>query len=323
MKATIRDVAKRANVSVATVSRVINNKGSVYEETKRVVLDAIKDLGFEPSQLARSLTNRHSKIIGVMVPHIGTSFYGHLIEGIESAAKSYGYKVMLCNTQDDPKIEADYLKIFEQYNVEGIIVASNFLNIEKLESMQIPVVSVDHYLSETIPSITCNNESGGRLAAEKLLQDGCQNFLLLRGPSFLITVQERTKGFIEAIEERGYTYDMHDFDLINPDTDFIYHYLKNNTKIDGVFALSDNLALITTGILHKLNRNIPNEVEVIGFDDVSFTKWTSPAITTIRQPIRYMGAESFHVLIKLINNEILHEFHRCIDIEMKLRETTK
>ena len=120
LKITIRDVAKKANVSVATVSRVINNQGYVYEETRNTVMKIIDELGFEPNQLARSLTNHRSKMIGVIVPHVGTTFYGQLIEGIEQAALSYGYKTMLCNTQDNNEREIDYLKIFEQYNIYHI-----------------------------------------------------------------------------------------------------------------------------------------------------------------------------------------------------------
>lgn len=323
MKTTIRDVAKKANVSVATVSRVINNKGYVYEDTKKLVMQTIDELGFEPNQLARSLTNRHSRIIGVIVPHLGTSFYGQLIEGIEEAASSHGYKVMLCNTQDDEQREIDYLKIFEQYSVEGLIIASNFHCKEKLKDIDIPIVSVDHFLNENIPSITSNNEDGGRRAAKKLIEDGCTSLLLLRGPSFLITVQERTKGFIDEIEKYGLTCDIHDFDLINPDSKFIADYLKNNPHVNGIFAMADSLAIVTLGILQKLGRKIPEEVELVGFDDVNYTKWTTPSISTISQPIKYMGNESFSTLIKLINNELIVNFHRNVEIEFKQRGTTK
>lgn len=322
MKPTIRDVAKKANVSVATVSRVINNKGYVYEDTKKMVMQIIEELGFEPNQLARSLTNRHSKIIGVIVPHLGTSFYGQLIEGIEEAAISYGYKVMLCNSQDNIDREEDYLKIFEQYNVEGIIIASNFHSKEKLSNIKIPVVSVDHFLNENIPSITSNNEDGGRKAAKLLIENNCKNFLLLRGPSFLITVQERTKGFIDEIENYGYNCDIHDFDLLNPDYNFITNYIKNNPQVDGIFAMADSLALVTLGILQKQNIQVPNKVKLVGFDDANFTRWTNPSISTISQPIKYMGTESMHALIKMINNEQIINFHRNISIELKERGTT-
>jgi DNA-binding LacI/PurR family transcriptional regulator len=323
MKPTIRDVAKKANVSVATVSRVINNKGYVYEETKKTVLDAIEELGFEPNQLARSLTSHRSKMLGVIVPHVGTTFYGQLIEGIEHAALTYGYKTMLCNTQDAGQREIDYLKIFEQYNVEGIIVASNFVNKDKLAALNIPIISVDHLISDDIPSVTSDNEKGGRLAAETLVKNGAKNLLLLRGPSFLITSQERTKGFLEVLENYDCVYEIHDFDLIEPDADFIYQYLKNNPHIDGIFAMSDTLALIALGCLQQLNRKVPEEVQLIGFDDAPFTKWTNPSITTVSQAVKYMGVETVNSLIKIINNEELPTKHHLIDVRLKERNTTK
>ena len=323
MKITIRDVAKKANVSVATVSRVINNKGYVYEETRKTVLQIIDELGFEPNQLARSLTNHRSKMIGVIVPHVGTTFYGQLIEGIEQAALSYGYKTMLCNTQDSAEREMDYLKIFEQYNVEGVIIASNFKNKEKLASLNIPLISVDHLINDEIPSVSCNNENGGAMAAKTMIAGGAKNFLLLRGPSFLITSLERTKGFLEVLEEHESTYDIHDFDLVEPDAEFIYQHIKNNPQIDGIFAMSDTLALIALGCLQKLGRKVPEEVQVVGFDDAPFTKWTNPGITTVSQSIKYMGSETVNTLIKLINNETLHSVHRLIDVSLKERETTK
>lgn len=323
MKPTIRDVAKKANVSVATVSRVINEKGYVYEETRKTVLKIIDELGFEPNQLARSLTNHRSKMIGVIVPHIGTTFYGQLIEGIEHAALSCGYKTMLCNTQDNSGREIDYLKIFEQYNVEGIIVASNFLNKDKLEQLNIPFVTIDHLISDDYPSITCNNEHGGKVAAKALIESGAKNILLLRGPSFLITSQERTKGFLEITEQYGCTVDIHDFDLIEPDAEFIYQYLKNNPHVDGIFAMSDTLALIALGCLQQLGRKIPKDVSLVGFDDAPFTKWTSPAISTVSQSVKYMGSESINLLIKSINNEQIPNKHISVEVTYKPRQTTK
>ena len=254
---------------------------------------------------------------------MSTTFYGQLIEGIEHAALSYGYKTMLCNTQDNSEREIDYLKIFEQYNVEGIIVASNFLNKDKLEQLNIPVVTIDHLISDDYPSITCNNENGGIVAAKALIESGAKNILLLRGPSFLITSQERTKGFLEITEQYGCTVDIHDFDLIEPDAEFIYQYLKNNPHVDGIFAMSDTLALIALGCLQKLGRKIPKDVSLVGFDDAPFTKWTSPAISTVSQSVKYMGSESINLLIKSINNEQIPNKHISVEVTYKPRQTTK
>ena len=323
MKPTIRDVAKRANVSVSTVSRVINQKGYVHEETKVLVNKIIKELGFIPNQLARSLTNRSSKIIGVIVPHIGPSFYGELLEGIESQASAYGYKIMFCHTQDDPDRELEYLKFFEQYNIEGLIIASNFSNRDKLTELNIPVVTVDHILDENIPSITSDNVKGGSLAAKKLISSGCKSILVFRGPSFLLTTMERTIGFLNELKAHQLYADIFDFDLINPDVKLIEEVLKNNPNVDGIFAFSYTLALTALNILQKLGKKIPNDVQIVGYDNTPYSKWVTPSITTIHQSVNFMGKQSFINLTRLIRGVELESLHDIIDVKLIERETTR
>lgn len=323
MKPTIRDVAKRANVSVSTVSRVINQKGYVHEETKVLVNKIIKDLGFIPNQLARSLTNRSSKIIGVIVPHIGPSFYGELLEGIESQASAYGYKIMFCHTQDDPDRELEYLKFFEQYNIEGLIIASNFSNRDKLAELNIPVVTVDHILDENIPSITSDNVKGGALTAKKLIETGCKNILIFRGPSFLLTTMERTIGFLNELKAHQLYADIFDFDLVNPDFKLIEEVLKNNPNVDGIFAFSDTLALTALNIIQKLGKKVPQDVEIIGYDNTPYSKWVTPSITTIHQSVNFMGKQSFINLTRLIRGVELESLHDIIDVRLIERETTR
>lgn len=323
MKPTIRDVAKRANVSVSTVSRVINQKGYVHEETKDLVEKIIKELGFIPNQLARSLTNRSSKIIGVIVPHIGPSFYGELLEGIESQAAAYGYKIMFCHTQDDPDRELEYLKFFEQYNIEGLIIASNFSNRDKLAELNIPVVTVDHILDENIPSITSDNVKGGMLAAQRLIKSGAKHLIVFRGPSFLLTTMERTIGFLNEIKKYDLYADIFDFDLVSPDTRLIEEVLKNNPHVDGIFTFSDTLAFATLNILQKLGKKVPKDVSLVGYDDTPYSKWVSPSITTIHQSVNFMGKQSFINLTRLIRGVELDSLHDIIDVKLIERETTK
>ncbi len=323
MKPTIRDVAKKANVSVSTVSRVINQKGYVHEETKIIVDKIIEEIGFVPNQLARSLTSRSSKIIGVIVPHIGPSFYGELLEGIESQASAYGYKIMFCHTQDDPDRELEYLKFFEQYNIEGLIIASNFSNIDKLSELKIPVVTVDHILDENIPSITSDNVKGGNLAAKKLIETGARNILVFRGPSFLLTTMERTIGFLNGLKEEKMYADIFDFDLINPDIKLIEEILKNNPSVDGIFAFSDTLAIATLNILQKLGKKVPEDVSLVGYDDTPYAKWVTPSITTIHQSVYFMGKQSFINLTRLIRGVELENLHDIIDVKLIERTSTK
>ncbi|MCR3906710.1 MAG: LacI family transcriptional regulator [Tenericutes bacterium] len=323
MKPTIRDVAKKANVSVSTVSRVINQKGYVHEETKVLVNKIIKDLGFIPNQLARSLTSRSSKIIGVIVPHIGPSFYGELLEGIESQAAAYGYKIMFCHTQDDPDRELEYLQFFEQYNIEGLIIASNFSNRDKLAELNIPVVTVDHILDENIPSITSDNVKGGGLAATKLIETGARNIILFRGPSFLLTTMERTIGFLNESKKHDLFVDIFDFDLLFPDFKLIEEILKNNPHVDGIFAFSDTLAFATLNILQKLGKKVPQDVSLIGYDNTPYSNWVTPSITTVHQSVNFMGKQSFINLTRLIRGVELDSLHDIIDVKLVERETTK
>lgn len=323
MKPTIRDVAKKANVSVSTVSRVINQKGYVHEETKELVNKIIADLGFIPNQLARSLTNRSSKIIGVIVPHIGPSFYGELLEGIESQASAYGYKIMFCHTQDDPDRELEYLKFFEQYNIEGLIIASNFSNRDKLAELNIPVITVDHILDETIPSITSDNVKGGTLAAKKLIAGGSKNILVFRGPSFLLTTMERTIGFLNVTKKHQLFVDFFDFDLLNPDIKLLEEVITNNPQVDGIFTFSDTLAFATLNILQKLGKRVPEDVALIGYDNTPFCKWVTPTITTVHQSINFMGKQSFVNLTRLIRGVELESLHDIIDVKLIERASTR
>lgn len=321
--ATIKDVAKKANVSVATVSRVINKKGYVNEETRALVENAIHKLNYIPNELARSLFNKHSKLIGVLVPHFDTQFYAELIEGIENSAMRLGYKIMLSNTQDNAKREKDYIHIYSQYNIDGIIVASNAHNVEQLIKSDLPIVTVDHILSENIPSITSNNILGGIIAAQKLISGGARYILELRGPSFLLTVSERSLGFRQVLVQNNIPYISYDTDLLNPSIDVITQIIQDHPEIDAVFATSDFLAIHAQNILQKLGRKVPEDVQIVGFDNIVYTKLVSPTITTIEQPIRRMGELALESLVRLLNDEPLGDFHSVLDVKLIERESTK
>lgn len=321
MKPTIRDVAKKANVSVSTVSRVINKKGYVHKETSDTVLKIIDELGFIPNQLARSLTSRSSKIIGVIVPHIGPTFYGELLEGIEAQASISGYKTMFCHTMDEPERELEYIKFFEQYNIEGLIIASNFSNADKLATLKIPIITVDHILDENIPSITSDNILGGELGAEALVKRGRDKIIIFRGPSFLLTTMERTIGALKVFKQNNLYVEIYDFDVLNPDVKLIEEILKNNPDANGIFAFSDTIAIATMNILKKLGKRIPEDVSVVGYDNIPFASWTSPRLTTVHQPVNLMGKQTFNKLAKLIRESDLEILHDVIKVELIERES--
>ena len=323
MKPTIKDVAKLANVSVSTVSRVINNKESVHESTRQIVLDAIDKLEFVPNQIARNLTSRSSQMIGVIVPHIGSAFYSDLLEGIEKKATSYGYHIIFCNTQDDLEKEATYLKVFDQYKVDGLIVASNFLRLDDLLELNIPTVTVDHVLNESFPSVTSDNIKGGELAAQELVDQGAKNVLLFRGPSFLMTTTERTMGCINIFDKHNTKNEIYDFDLIYPDINLIENFLKNNQDLDGFICFGDNLAIATLSILNKLGMKVPDDVLIIGYDNMPISKWITPSLTTVEQDVKLMGRTAFNILYNLIKEYPIDEHNYIVDVELVARKSTK
>lgn len=321
--ANIKDVAKKAHVSVATVSRVINNKGYVNEETKQLVLNAIKELKYVPNEFARSLFNKTSRTIGVIVPHLNNPFYLNVLEGIEDIAFQHGFKVMLCNSQEDIEREHEYIKTFMKYNIDGIIIGSNSDDIGQYTNLKIPIVSIDRILTEDIPSVTSDNETGGRLAAQKLYESGSKNIAHFRGPSFLHTVIERTQGFNEFLSDVNLTCKQIDLAFIYPESDLIYNFLQDNPEIDGIFAESDYIAAQTLIELQKLGRRVPEDVNIIGYDNLKLTEFTSPQISTISQPMYQIGAEAMNLLTQLLDKEKIEAKKIILPVEYIKRESTK
>ncbi len=321
--ANIKDVAKRANVSVATVSRVINNKGYVNEETRILVENAIKDLKYIPNEFARSLYKKVSKSIGVIFPHLSNSFYYNVLEGIESFAFEIGYKVIICNSHEDEIREEEYLNQFIKYNIDGIIIGSNSNIISRYKELNIPMVSIDRIIDEEIPSVTSDNVAGGYLAGKKLIEQGCKHIVHFRGPSILLTVKDRSSGFNRCLEEHGLSCNQVDLAFINPEKELIADYLQSHEETDGIFCDSDIIGAIVLSELHRLGRRVPEQVQVIGYDNLLLSELVIPKLTTISQRMVEMGEEAMLSLHSLIQNEELTNIHKLIPIELIERESTK
>lgn len=321
---TIKDVAKRANVSVATVSRVINNTGYVNIETREMVERAIKDLGYVPNELARSLFRKQSKIIGLIVPHIATYFFGELIEAIEDAVTKNGYKLMIFNSKDDDELEKRYINVLGQYNVDGLILVANTRSAKEYMKLDIPLLTIDHIIDDRVPSITSNNIQGGELAARKLVESGAKNLIHFRGPSDLITVVDRSKGFYDVLE--GYP-DVHaincDLDFKNPELELIESFLLEHPNVDGIFCSSDIIAIYVISVLTKLGHKIPDDVQVIGFDNIQLSGVLVPKLTTIAQLIDEFGNISMKILQMQMKKIELEVLHQVVPVKLIERNTTK
>ncbi len=320
---TIKDVAKKANVSVATVSRVINNTGYVNQETRKLVVAAIKELEYIPNELARSLFKKQSKIIGVIVPHLSTYFFAELIEALEEALAKKDYKLMIFNAKDDPIRERKYMQVFSQYNIDGIVLVAHTEQYKDYLDLSIPIITIDHKLDDAIPSITSDNEMGGRLAAQKLIETGCKKVIHLRGPSFLITAKSRNKGFTDVIKEAG--IEMHTMDLafVDPNQTQIEKFIAKYHDANGIFCSSDVIALHALKALYKLNKKVPDDMQVIGFDNIELSLLATPPLTTINQPINDLATEASKTLLELINKEVITELHKVLPVSLIERDSTK
>ncbi len=320
---TIKDVAKKANVSVATVSRVINNTGYVNHETRKIVEDAIDELGYVPNELARSLFRKRSNIIGLIVPHISTYFFAELIEAIEDHIMEKGYKLMIFNSKDDIEIEKKYINVFAQYNIDGLIIVSNTKSTRAYINLKIPIITIDHIIDKNVPSVTSDNVQGGEIAARKLIENGAKKIIHFRGPSVLITVVDRARGFYQVMNEHNIDVQSCDLDFKTPELDLIEEFIKEHKDVDGIFCSSDIIAMYVISVLKRLEYKVPEDVQVIGYDNIELSGVLIPRLTTIAQPINDMGMRTVDNLLELIAKKELDETHQTLPVSLVERDTTK
>ncbi|GAA0308493.1 LacI family transcriptional regulator [Gracilibacillus halotolerans] len=321
---TIRDVAKYANVSVATVSRVLNNKGQVSEETKRNVREAIEHLKYRPNLVARTLYKKTSSMIGLIVPDITNPFFPALARTVEDRARSYGYTVILCNTDGSTEKEADYISSLQQKGIDGIIISTNRSEADDFKDIDIPLVALDRIVNSEIPTVTAENKNGAIKATKHLIDVGCQKVVHIQGPRELATTNDRKDGFLEVVQEADIEHVVVEADFdIKVAEETAYQLLQEQTNIDGFFAGSDVIALGIIKAAHRLGLNIPEDLQIVGFDGIEMGKIFIPSLTTIEQPIYEMGALAVDLLSQQIEKKELDKHLYEFPINLVIGNTTK
>ena len=284
MVAKLSDVAELAGVSPTTVSRVINKKGYLSQKTIDKVNQAMRELGYRPNNLARSLQGKSAKLIGLIFPNISNVFYAELIECLEKELFRHGYKTILCNSEQDSAKEKEYLEMLEANQVDGIISSSHNLGISDYDRVTAPIISFDRNLSPKIPVVSSDNFSGGVLAAQTLLKSGCQQIIMITGndDSDSPTMRRRT-GFMSVLPQAT---------CINVSSSFSPARKKMEIKSlikelqpDGIFASDDMTALLVMKIAEELGIPIPQQLKIIGYDGTSFIEHYVPNLTSVKQPI--------------------------------------
>lgn len=326
MIATIKEVAKEAGVSVATVSRVLNNKGYVNEDTRKRVMSSIEKLNYKPNAVARSLFKKKSKMIGLIVPDIKNPFFPELARAVEDVTNSEGYTLILCNSDDDFHKEQKYLDALKQKYVDGFIVVTSTLKAEHVEDHNIPLVALDRSIHPEIPAVYSNNYTGAKQATQYLLELGCRQIAHIRGPHHINNAEERYKGFTDVTKDQG-LYDpklvINGGYSIEKTIDVTSELLKKSPEIDGIFAGNDMMAIGVLKAAERLGLKVPEDLKIIGFDGIALCKTTSPEITTMAQPIYEMGTTAARMLLDFIEKKEVTNMKQVFQVQLVERQSTR
>ncbi|MDK2799455.1 MAG: LacI family transcriptional regulator [Clostridiales bacterium] len=334
MKVTINDIAKLANVSKTTVSKVINNKAEgVGEETRKKILKIIEELNYQPSAIARGLVTKRTHSIGLIIPDIANPFFPQLARGVEDIAIKNGYNVFLCNSDNDVEKEEGYIKAFIDKSVDGMILTSSTSisdsHYQALKEKKIPFILVDRYIEgiEGGAGVFSDNKEGAYKAVNYLLEHGHEKIAFISGPLSITTALHRLNGYQAAHYDKGIEID---YDLVQEGNyhfksgfEFIEQLITAKKKFSAVFAANDMIAIGVVKALKKHNIKIPDDVEVIGFDDIDTATLVEPALSTVAQPIYDMGALGAAMLIKMIEGKEIDQKNIYLKSELVLRETTR
>lgn len=331
--ATINDVARKAGVSITTVSHVINETRFVSDELRQKVNNAIAEVGYTPNQLARGLRSGVTATLGLMIPDNSNPYFAEIAKIIEEIGFEHGYSVILCNSAGDVNQENAYIDTLLSHMIDGIIfiaVNSKLENLLKIKERGIPFVLVDRDIPEYDGDVVLvNNEIGGYIATKHLLDLGHKKIACICGPSDVTPSADRVKGYIRALTEAGIP--IKDQYIVAGD----FEYQSGETAMEklcsltdiptAIFVCNDMMAIGVLKRARSLNIHIPEDISIVGFDNIHFASAISPALTTISQPIQDLSKQAMNILINKIQkgNEVLSGSRIILNPELVIRESSK
>lgn len=321
--ASIIDVAKHCGVSIATVSRVINNSGYVNTSTRDKVLNSIKALNYVPNELARSLLNKQTNLIALIVPGLYNPFFAEIAHHVEQALDHYGYKMLITNSSSPSGLEIEYIEMLKQKKVDGIIIISDN-EIEDLIQDKLPIVSFDRRFKHT-PFVASDNFEGGRLAAQTLHQAGAKHLLYLGDDAFVsqghlaTEVSKRKDGFLSYCKKHHIPSHVIEFPK-HTAIDATIQEILAQKNYDGIFAISDFLAAKIIRDAMRLHIDVPNDLKIVGFDGMDDPLNVGMTITSIHQDRKRIAQALVNTLLDGFNNNKLD--HLIIPVSLKQGNTT-
>lgn len=309
---TIKDIAKKTGVSIATVSRVIHGLTGYSDKTRQQVLKAADELGYRPNALARGLVSRRTQTIGVLFPEVSGSYSAELLHGIEEAANERGFSIIVCNTARDGERTMKYLGVLREKQVDGIVFASQYVHAayeQELAAMRVPVMLVSTLPERAeLPYIKVDDRAASREATEYLVGLGHRRIAMIAGaPDDPVAGRPRIDGYREALESAGIAYrealvSCGEFSL-DGGRHAMERLLAAAPSLTAVFAASDEMAVGALGAALERGLRVPDDLSIVGYDDLIFSRIVHPPLTTVRQPLADMGRLASERLIARIKRE--------------------
>jgi len=331
---TIKDIAKRLNLSASTVSRALRDLPDVKPDTMKAVKALAKELNYLPNPIAQGLVKKRSYNIGVIIPDFMIHFYAEALSGIYKVANEAGYNVMVCQTNETYKNELKSLRTLVSNRVDGLIIAisketDHFDHLNSLNLKKTPLVVFNRVSNEIAASkVVFDDLKSGYKATRHLIDCGCKHIAHIAGPANLQLSEDRKEGYKNALEKYGLNYDEElivpcDFSLENG-KEAMEKILQTGKKIDGVFTVCDAAAYGAMAVLKSSGYKIPEDVSVIGFTNEPFAKLIEPSLSTISQPSYEIGETATHLLLKHIENreEFIPEV-RVLETELIERNSSR
>ncbi|MGQ9855251.1 MAG: LacI family DNA-binding transcriptional regulator [Fervidobacterium sp.] len=327
---TIKDVAKVSGYSINTVSRALGNRGYVKRETKEKILKVASELGYMRNCAASALRTKRSHIVGVVVVDNTNPFYAEVIKGIELEAKKYGYTIILINTDRSYENEEKAIEILLQRRVEGLIITAVQTkndDLRRLVEEKIPNVIIGSKFEDLATNYVCSDdEKGGYLAARHLIETNHRNLLLVNAEKFKYAAKMRELGVRRAIEEAREKIELeviYSKDGFDNGYDTFAKFIGKSRKkfsFDGIICYNDVYAFAVMKALKERGIKIPDEVSIVGFDDIYFSSIVEPSLTTVRTDKLKLGAEAFRILINNIESGSVTEL--TLPVELVVRNST-
>ncbi|MCS7060514.1 MAG: LacI family DNA-binding transcriptional regulator [Anaerolineae bacterium] len=326
---TSKDVAKRAGVSVATVSRVLNDSSNVSPDSRRKVLQAIKALDYQPSRAAQLLRARRGRVLGLIISDIQNPFFTSVVRGIEDVAYEHGYSLVLCNTDENPEKEQLYINVMRAEAAAGVILAAvseDSPRVRGLLDHHIPVVAIDRQLKdEMVDSVCVDNVEAAREAVSTLLDLGHRRIGLIGVPRTITTGRDRYAGYLRAFHERQLrvSRDWICFGDTRETGGYLCagHLLQLKPPVTALFATNSLMTLGALRRIHEMKLRIPEDISIIGFDDMPWAELLRPALSNVAQPTYELGRTAAQLLLKRLEHPQEPPQHVVLKTRLIMRDS--